>query len=129
MATTYSDQIYQNAFSIEYMWNHYLPKFVHNFHDLMYREFNTPVSLQMGMLLPFIASLCGPKTRGKWTTRESVINFFTINVASSGCGKTACRTHLISDPLEYIMQNVNQFPDMEVNKFTRAGIIIIIFLP
>lgn len=122
---TYSDQIYQNAYSIEYMWENYLPSFVYKFHDLMYKEFNAPVSLQMGTLLPFISSLCGPKTRGKWTTRKSVINFFTINVASSGCGKTACRTQLISDPLEYIMENDPTFPDMEVNKFTRAGKYII----
>ena len=123
MAAIYSDQVYQQAYSVSYKWEKYLPKFIYKYHDLMYREFNTPVSLQMGTLLPFISSLCGPKTRGKWTTTESVINFFTINVASSGCGKTVCRTRFISEPLEYIMQNVanSTFPNMEVNKFTRAG--------
>ena len=121
--STYADQVYRNAYSIPYRWENYLPPYVYKFHDLMYKEFNTPVSLQMGTLLPFISSLCGPKTRGTWTTRESVINFFTINVASSGTGKTVCRSRLISEPLDYIMEHIPNanFPDMEVNKFTRAG--------
>ena len=121
--STYADQVYRNAYSIPYHWEQYLPTCVYQFHHLMYKEFNTPVSLQMGTLLPFISALCGPKTRGTWTTRENVINFFTINVASSGTGKTVCRTRLLSDPLEYIRENIPtaNFPDMEVNKFTRAG--------
>ena len=127
--STFSDRVYQEAFNIDYKWHKYLPNFVHKFHDLMYREYNTPVSLQMGTLLPFVASLCGPTTRGRWTTQSSVINFFTINVASSGCGKTQCRVHLISKPLDYMMENLKNesLPDMEVNKFTRAGIYLLYF--
>lgn len=118
-----SSNIYTQAFSKPYKWENYLPKEIYDYHKLLFQEFNAPVELQMGTLLPFIAAIAGPKVRGHWSTRESVINFFTINVAASGVGKTACRTRLVSEPLEYVMQNINRrnFPDMEVNKFTRAG--------
>lgn len=117
-------KLYQDTYSIPYEWNKFLPPRIYNYHDLLYKEFNGPVSLQMGILLPFISALAGPKVRGLWSTRPNVINFFTINIAASGVGKSSCRKQLISDPIKYIIENGdtnNPFPDMEVNKYTRAG--------
>ena len=116
-------KLYQETYSIPYHWEKFLPKEIYHYHDLLYHEFNGPVSLQMGVLLPFISALAGPKVKGLWGTRENVINFFTINVAASGVGKSSCRKQLISEPIRYILENCtsSQFPDMEVNKYTRAG--------
>lgn len=117
-------RLYQETFSIPYEWEKFLPREIYEYHDLLYKEFNGPVSLQMGVLLPFISSLAGPKVRGLWGTRENVINFFTINIAASGVGKSSCRKHLISEPIRYVLDNGSsscQFPDMEINKYTRAG--------
>ena len=80
-----------------------------------YREVNVPVSLQMGVLLPFISSLCGPKTKGHFLTRPSCIKLFWINVAASGVGKLQSRERMISQPQAYMMEN------LEVSKYTRAG--------
>ena len=115
--------IYADAYKIKYNWENYLPKDIYRFHELLYKEFNAPIELQMGTLLPFIASLAGPKVRGLWATRENCINFYSLNVAASGTGKTACRTRLVSEPLEYVMKNLArpEFPDFEINRFTRAG--------
>lgn len=124
-------KLYQDTFNIPYEWNKFLPKKIYEYHNLLYKEFNGPVSLQMGVLLPFIAALAGPKVKGLWGTRENVINFFTINIAASGVGKSSCRKQLISEPIKYVLDNASsssQFPDMEVNKYTRAGRIIIKFL-
>ena len=118
-------RLYQDAYNIPYHWERFLPRKMFHFHDLLYKEFNGPVPLQMGILLPFISSLAGPKVKGLWTTEPNVINFFTLNIAASGVGKSQCQKKLISEPIKYILQNGNptiQFPDMEVNKYTRAGI-------
>ena len=120
-------KLYQDTYNIPYEWNKFLPKKIYEYHKLLYQEFNSPVSLQMGVLLPFIAALAGPKVKGLWSTRENVINFFTINIAASGVGKSRIRKELISDPIRYVLSNAgssSQFPDMEVNKYTRAGRII-----
>ena len=121
------NQLYEDSYTMQYDWERYLQPEILNFHDLIYKEFNSPVALQMGTLLPFVASLAGPKTKGLWSTRPNVLNFFTINIATSGTGKSQARKRLISEPLKYILQHVenkDKFPDMEVNKFTRAGKII-----
>ena len=117
-------RLYQETYNIPYHWNKFLPREIYQYHNLLYQEFNSPVSLQMGVLLPFISALAGPKVKGLWGTRENVINFFTINIAASGVGKSSCRKQLISEPIKYILENASsssQFPDMEVNKYTRAG--------
>lgn len=117
-------RLYQDAYNIPYNWERFLPPNMFRYHNLLYQEFNGPVPLQMGILLPFISSLAGPKVKGLWTTEPNVINFFTLNIAASGVGKSQCRKKLISDPIKYVLKNGNptmQFPDMEVNKYTRAG--------
>ena len=119
------DELYEDAYSIQYDWDDFLPEEIYKFHELLHMEFNAPVSLQMGTLLPFIAALCGPTVKGRWSTRPNVLNFFTMNIAASGVGKTICRKKLVKYPLIYILSHVSnkeKFPDMEVNKFTRAGI-------
>lgn len=117
-----SQELYETAYNIEFNWEKWLPKEVFDFHRLNFEEYNSPVELQMGVLLPFIASLCGPKMKSKFSTRKSACNIFWVNVAASGVGKTQSRKRMISEPLKYLIQNVdrNMF-DFEVSKFTRAG--------
>ena len=117
-----TDRLYEDAFSNNFNWEKWLPKEVFRYHDLIYKEVNAPVSLQMGCLLPFISSLCGPKTRGKFLTRDSVLNLFWINIGVSGIGKTQSRTRMISDPMQFLLQNVDHsLIDFEVSLYTRAG--------
>ena len=99
--------LYEDAYKMEFNWEKWLPRKVYEYHDLNYREVNTPVSLQMGVLLPFISSLCGPKTKGHFLTRPSCINLFWINVAASGVGKSQSRERMISQPLAYMMENLS----------------------
>lgn len=117
-----SQELYETAYKIQFNWEKWLPKEVFNFHRLNFQEFNSPVELQMGCILPFISSLCGPKTKCKFSTRKSCCNIFWVNVAASGVGKTQTRKRFISEPLKYLMQNVERnLIDFEVSKFTRAG--------
>lgn len=117
-----SGRLYEDAYSTALNWKKWLPKEVYKFHKTTNREINSPVSLQMGILLPFIASCCGPKTKGRFLSRPSVLNIFWINVAASGTGKSQARRRLISEPLEYIISNTSHdIQDFEVSKFTRAG--------
>ena len=114
--------LYEDAYKMEFNWEKWLLRRVYEYHDLNYREVNTPVSLQMGVLLPFISSLCGPKTKGHFLTRPSCINLFWINAAASGVGKSQSRERMISQPLGYMMENLDaSFQDFEVSKYTRAG--------
>ena len=59
-----SGQLYEDAFHILYNWKKWLPPDVYRYHELVCQEVNAPVELQMGILLPFISSVCGPLTKG-----------------------------------------------------------------
>ena len=59
---------------------------MYRFHELVCKEVNAPVELQMGILLPFILSVCGPFTKGHFLMRPSCLNLFWFNVAGSGVG-------------------------------------------
>ena len=113
---------YEDAYKMEFNWEKWLPRKVYEYHDLNYREVNAPVSLQMGVHLPFISLLYGPKTKGHFLIRPSCINLFCINIAASGVGKSQSRERMISQPLAYMMENLDpSFQDFEVSKYTRAG--------
>ena len=122
-----SSRLYEDGYNTELQWEKWLPHDVYKFHYTTYREINSPVSLQMGIMLPFIASCCGPRTKGRFLTRPSVINLFWINVAASGTGKSQARKRLVSEPLEYLISNTShELQDFEVCRFTRAGNLILI---
>ena len=92
------------------------------FHTLVAKQTNAPVDLQMGTVLPFVASCMGPKTRGHFLTTPSCLNLFWIIVAASGTGKSQSCKRFISEPLEYILTNGRvKMADFEISKFTRAG--------
>ena len=40
-----ADKLYEEAFSIKYVWEHMLPKEVFDYHNLIFRECNVPVDL------------------------------------------------------------------------------------
>ena len=104
-----------------------IPLDVLEFHTLVSKQTNAPVDLQMGTILPFVASCMGPKTRGHFLTTPSCLNLFWIVVAASGAGKSQSRKRFISEPLEYILSNGRvKIEDFEISKFTRAGESIII---
>ena len=80
-----ADKLYEEAFSIKYAWEHMLPKEVFEYHNLIFRECNAPVDLQMGTILPFVVSCLGPNTKGLFLTRACCLNLFWILVGALGC--------------------------------------------
>ena len=115
-------KLYEEAFNVSFEWDKYLSPKCFQFHDLTCKETNAPISLQMGVMLPFVSACLGPTTRGCFMTRPSVLNLFWLNVAASGVGKSETRKRLVSEPLEYIFTQPDiQIGDFEVSKFTRAG--------
>ena len=116
-------RLYEDTYKMSYNWEKYLPENIYHFHDLLFKQLNAPVSLQMGTLIPFISAIAGPSVQGHFHTNPSVINFYTINIAASGVGKSQCRKKLVSDPIRHMIRSLpaGTFPDLEVNKFTRAG--------
>ena len=95
-------KLYEEAFNVSFNWEKYLSPKCFKFHDLTCREINSPISLQMGVMLPFVSACLGPTTCGCFMTRPSVLNLFWLNVAASGVGKSETRKRLVSEPLEYI---------------------------
>ena len=118
-----ANNLYEDAYNINFNWQKWLSPIVYKYHELVWKEFNSPVELQMGVLLPFVAACCGPRTSGLWSTEPGTLNLFWLNVAASGVGKSRARKKLISEPLEYMCQNIQdvEFPDFEVSRFTRPG--------
>ena len=122
-STSYTaEKLYEEAYNIQYNWDKILPSDVLQFHTLPSKQTNAPVDLQMGTVLPFVASCMGPKTRGHFLTTPSCLNLFWIVVAASGTGKSQSHKKFITDPLEYILNNGRvKVEDFEISKFTRAG--------
>lgn len=120
--TISAGKLYEHAYKLKTNWERLLPTKMFKFHDLLWKETNAPISLQMGSLLPFISTLCGPSTKSLFLTRPSVINLFWINIAASGSGKTQSRSRLVSESIEYILSHTGiEMEDFEVSKYTRAG--------
>ena len=117
-----AEKLYEEAYNIKYNWEKILPDDVLKYHNLVAQQTNAPVDLQMGTVLPFVASCMGPKTRGHFLTTPSCLNLFWIVVAASGAGKSQSRKCFISDALEYILANGHvKIEDFEISKFTHAG--------
>ena len=117
-----AEKLYEEAYNIKYNWEKILPDDVLKYHNLVAQQTNAPVDLQLGTVLPFVASCMGPKTRGHFLTTPSCLNLFWIVVAASGAGKSQSRKRFISDALEYILANGRvKIEDFEISKFTRAG--------
>ena len=122
MAAYTPKSLYEDAFGIKFYWEKHLDAKLYRYHDLVRRQMSTPIELQMGTILPFIASCLGPRTRGLFFTEPSVLNIFWMNVAASGVGKSQSRKKFVSDPLQYILSNSSTpLQDFEVCSFTRAG--------
>ena len=92
--------LYESSFAMDFSWEKHLEPIVFRFDDLMRRQLNTPVELQMGTVLPFISACAGPHTQSLFFTDPSVLNLFWMNIAASGVGKSQSRKKLISQPLE-----------------------------
>ena len=105
--------LYQHAFAMSFDWDRHLGEEVFKYHDLTQRQNNTPVELQMGTILPFIAACARPKTRGLFFMEPSVLNLFWLNIAASGVGKSQSRKKCISDPMQYMMQD----PSVHIQDF------------
>ena len=117
-----ADKLYEDAYQLHVDWQKVLPPSVYNYHELIFKESNAPIGLQMGNILPFVASCVGPTTHGLFFTRPSCLNLFWITIAASGAGKSQSRQRFISEPLEYILKQQGQdIKHFELSKFTRAG--------
>ena len=117
-----SMNLYEESYQVAFLWETWLPSEVYKFHELFWKETNSPVSLQMGTILPFVSSLLGPTTRCRFYTSPYVLNLYWINIAATGSGKSQTRHKFITGPLEYVLANATKpIIDFEVNKYTRAG--------
>ena len=77
-----SGQLYEDAFNISYNWKKWLPPDVYRYHELVCKEVNAPVELQMGILLPFILSVCGPFTKGHFFGQTFLLKFILAEYSS-----------------------------------------------
>ena len=117
-----SGMLYESAYSIPFNWKNHLPDSVYKYHELVWKETNAPIELHMGVVLPFVSACLGPRTKGHFLTRPSVLNLFWINVAASGVGKSVTRHRFISEPLDYIIEKSNSaVPDFQISRFIRPG--------
>ena len=82
-----ADKLYEEAFSIKYAWEHMLPKEVFEYHNLIFRECNAPVDLQMGTILPFVASCLGFTHQRPFSHACLLLKFVLDPCWSIGCRK------------------------------------------
>ena len=118
-------KVYSDAYKHKFEWSKWLSEDMFRYHDLMFRELCCPVELQMGVILPFVSACCGPSVRGLFSTRPSVLNLYWINVGSSGSGKTQARERMVAEPMQFMMDNLDDsFNNFEISDYTRAGIYV-----
>ena len=111
-------RLYKDAYKMEFNWEKWLPRKVYEYHDLNYREVNMPVSLQMGVLLPFISLLCGPKTfLGKAILHKP----FLDKRCSLWCRQVTIKGKDVIPTSSLHDGKSRSFQDFEVYKYTRAG--------
>ena len=102
--TTFTaSMLYETAYSIPFVWQNHLPHDIYKYHSLIWRETNTPIDLHMGVVLPFLSTCLGPRTKGLFLTCATVLNLFWNNIATSSVGKSVTRHHFISQPLNYMI--------------------------
>ena len=80
MATYTPRNLYEESFGMNFNWEKHLYNRIYRFHDLMCHELSTPIELQMGRVLTFIAACCGPETKAMFFTQPSVLNIFWMNI-------------------------------------------------
>ena len=51
-----AEKLYEEAYNIQYNWDKILPSDVLKFHTLLSKQTNAPIDLQMGTVLPSVAS-------------------------------------------------------------------------
>ena len=107
-----ASMLYKTAYSIQFA-----------YHSLVWRETNAPIELHMGVVLPFVPACLGPRTKGLFLMRLTVLNLFWINVAASGVGKSVTRhCCFISEPLDFMInKSGGSVPDFEISRFTHPG--------
>ena len=79
--------VYEQAYSLDFNWQKHLPEEAFKYHELLWKETNAPIDLHIGVVLPFVASCLGRKTRGHFLTRPSILNLFWINVVATASAK------------------------------------------
>ena len=76
LSTSYtSEKLYEEAYNIQYNWDKILPLDVLEFHTLVSKQTNAPVDLQMGTILPFVASCMGPKNTWSFPYHSVLFEF------------------------------------------------------
>ena len=81
-----------------------------------------PINLHMGVVLPFLGSCLGPKTKGLFLMHPSVLNLFWINVTASSVRKSLMRHRFILELMDFIMKNLQEkIKNFEISWFTYAG--------
>ena len=88
LANVTAEKLYEDAFSIQFDWEKVPPPSVYKYHELIFKEINAPVHLQMGTVLPFVASCMGPKTKGLFFTQVTTLNLFWVIMTVPGSGKS-----------------------------------------
>ena len=128
--TTFTaSMLYETAYSMNFNWDQHLPKEVYEYHSLVWKETNVLVDLHMGAVLPFVASCLGPRMKGLFLTRPSVLNLFWINVAVSSVGKSVMHHRFITEPLDYMInKSAGSVADFEISRFMRPGEYKFIFM-
>ena len=117
-----ASMLYETAYSIPFAWQNHLPCDIYDYHSLVWRETNALIDLYMGVVLPFMSACLGPRTKGLFLTRPTVLNLFWINVAASGVGKSVMHHRFISQPLDYMInKSSGHLPDFKISRFTRPG--------
>ena len=68
-------KLYKEAFN-QFDWEKVLPPAVYKYHELIFKETNAVIDLQMGTVLPFITYCLGPNTKRLFFTCVTNLNLF-----------------------------------------------------
>ncbi len=112
--------LYRKAFKLDVDWQQLLDPKVYDYHQLFFKGFNCPISLQLGAWLATVGAICGPQTKVEWCGRPAPLIMFTMAVAYKGSGKSTAVQHYINNPVSAVARISRR--NFGIEGFTHAGI-------
>ena len=79
-------KLYEEAFNVNYDWEKCLPPKCFQFHNLTCMETNASISLQMGVMLPFVSACLGANNKRLFHDKAICVKPFLAQCGRQWCG-------------------------------------------
>ena len=102
-----SGRLYEDAFNVSYNWKNGYHLMYINIISKCVKKSMHQWSFKWGYYYQLYLQIMALLQEATSWARPSCVNLFWFNLVASGVGKFQTRKHMISQPLQYILQNID----------------------